>query len=130
MLLLSLSALGDQVAHMRTQMTQIATALSDGNADDAMSSFDKSFANYDKLRNYFEALANSFRLSNELEITDEEDSENETKLIVQWTLTITDPATNSSDTRDAELKVRLVRAGKKWKIVDFSPIELFNPQRP
>ncbi len=91
---------------------------------------DKSFANYDKLRNYFEGLANSFQLSNGVEITDEQDSENETKLTVDWTLTMTDLTTNYSDTRNAELSIRLVRNGKKWKIVDFSPIELFNPQRP
>jgi|GEM_PF-1228008 len=122
-------AFGDRAADMRSEIGQVATALTAGNPAEAIAPFDKSFANYQKLRDDFEGLTNAFQLVNEVDVVDERDTENETELTLNWTITMTDPATNYTESRSAELSVRLARNGRKWKIVDLSPIGLFNPQQ-
>ncbi len=118
----------DRAADVRAQLSYIATALSSGNAADAMSPFDKSFSNYEKLGNYFQGL-NAFQVANEIDVVDEQDTPADTKLTVNWTLTLTDLGTDTAERRTGEINVRLVRKDGKWKIVDFSPISLFNPQQ-
>ncbi len=118
----------DRTADVRADLGSIATALSAANPADAMTPFDKSFPDYDKLANYFQGL-NAFQVQNEVDIVDEQDTGTETKLTVDWTLTLTDLGTNSTERRTGEINVRLVSKKGKWKIVDFSPISLFNPQQ-
>ena len=118
----------DQSDAARRCLADIASALSASNPTDAMSPFAKSFAGYDTLSDYFVGLAKAFDLASEIDVTDEEDNPAETKLTVHWTLTLTDSQTNLSESRGAEIKVRLLLKGGKWKIVDFSPIALFDPQ--
>ena len=118
----------DQAHDVLDQIHHVATALSDGNAADAMTPFDKSFRDYDKLRDYFDALTRAFTITNEADVTDEQDAPNETKLTLQWSLTLTNAATGLSSPRGREVKARLVLKNGKWKILDFEPIDLFDPQ--
>lgn len=118
----------DRSADVRTQISYVATALTSGNAADAMSPFEKSFSDYEKLSNYFQGL-NAFQVGNEVDVVDEQDTDTDTKLTVKWTLTLTDSGTNATERRTADINVRLVLREGKWKIVDFSPISLFNPQQ-
>ena len=94
-----------------------------------MSPFDKSFKDYEKLGSYFDGLTNAFQLVNEVKVADEEDTETETKLTVDWTMTLTDLGLGYTEHRTGEINVRLVLKNGKWQIVDFSPIEMFNPQQ-
>lgn len=91
--------------------------------------FDSSCPNYEKLSNYFEGLTNSFRVENEIDINDEEDAATETKLTVNWTITLTDLGSNYTEQHRADINIRLALKGRKWKIVDFAPIEIFDPQQ-
>jgi len=116
----------DRAADVRAQIGRIATALSSGNPADAMVPFDKSFKDYEKLKGYFEALAR-YQLSNEVDVTDEEDSETETTISVHWTMTLADLGTNTSEERAADLKIRLVARDAKCTVVDLSPVDFFNP---
>ncbi len=118
----------DRSSDVRADISYVATALTSGNAADAMSRFDKSFSDYEKLRSYFQGL-NAFEVGNEVDVVDEQDTDTETKLTVNWTLTLTDAATDSTERRSGDINVRLVLREGKWKIVDFSPISLFNPQQ-
>lgn len=118
----------DRTADMRALISYIATALTAANPADAMTPFDKSFADYEKLSNYFQGL-NAFQVQNEVNIVDEQDTDTETKLTVDWTMTLTDLGSNSTEQRSAEIHVRLVPKKGKWAIVDFSPIGIFNPQQ-
>jgi hypothetical protein len=117
----------DRAADVLTQLNHVATALTDGNALDAMSPFDKSFADYDKLSSYFDGLTSAFQLANEAKVADEQDTETETKLTVDWTLTLTDLGTGYSEQRTGQINIRFILKDGKWKIVNFSPIDLFNP---
>jgi hypothetical protein len=112
----------------RAQVSYVASALTAGNAADAMSPFDKSFADYEKLRGYFSGLTSAFQLTNQLEVTEEQDSDGQATLTLEWTLTLTDAQTGYTTNRNATIHARLVPTGGKWKIVEFSPIELFDPR--
>lgn len=118
----------DRAADVLAQLNHIATALTDGNAVDAMSPFDKSLADYDKLSKYFDGLTNAFQLVNEVDISDEQDTETESKLTVNWALTLTELGTGYTEQRTGQINVRFILKDGKWKIVDFSPIDIFNPQ--
>jgi hypothetical protein len=109
-------------------VSSVASALSAGNPADAMTAFDKSFPAYEKLRDYFSGLTSAFQLVNQLEVTEEEDSSEEATLTLDWTLTLPPAQTGYTTNRNATIHVRLVEKGGKWKIVEFSPIELFDPR--
>ena len=115
-------------ADVRAQISSVATALSAGNPADAMAPFDKSFPNYEKLAEYFQGLV-AYNVENEVDVTDEQDTDTDTKLTVSWTLTLTDLGTNSTESHTGDVNIRLLKKDGKWKIVDFSPINFFNPQQ-
>ena len=124
-LLLAAAALGANTP--RQQVSHVASALTAREPADAMTPFDKSFADYDKLRGYFGGLTAAFDVTNQLEITEEQDLADEATITVEWTLTLVNAQNGYSQNRNASVHIRLVRKGTTWKIVDFSPVELFNP---
>jgi hypothetical protein len=131
LVLLDLSALprdADRPPSALEAINHVATALAGDNAADAMTPFDRSFTKYAKLRDYFSGLTDGSQLVNEVEVIDEQDSGTESNLTFEWTLTLTNKTTLQTERRTGEIHVRLKLEGGKWKIVDFSPIDLFNPQ--
>lgn len=112
----------------RQQVSHVASALTAREPADAMTSFDKSFTDYDKLRGYFGGLTAAFDVTNQLEVTEEQDLTDESTITVEWTLNLANAENGYSQNRKASVQVRLVRKGSTWKIVEFSPVELFNPQ--
>jgi len=116
----------DRPASVRAQISYIGTALTAGNAADAMVPFDKSFTDYERLRGYFLGL-NAFQVENEFDIVDEQDTADDSKLTVTWNLTLTDFGSDRTERRSADINIRLVLKNGKWKIVDFAPIDIFNP---
>jgi hypothetical protein len=128
LLIISHLAEADQGQDVLEPINHITTALADGNPSDAMAPFDKSFAGYDKLRDYFRALTSAFSITNEATVIDEEDAPAETKLTLQWTLSLTNQTNNQTDSRTSEVEVRMALKEGKWKVVDLSPIDMFDPQ--
>jgi hypothetical protein len=131
LVIVSLPALplyADQPRDVLAKINYVAAALAAGNPIDAMTPFDRSFANYVKLRDYFSGLTDSSQLVNEVDVTDEQDSATESNVTAAWTLTLTNKTTLQTERRTGEIHIRLTLQNGKWKIVDFSPLELFNPQ--
>lgn len=127
--MLPATARADRAGDVLARLNHVATSLTDGNSLDAMSPFDKSFNDYDKLSSYFDGLTSAFQLTNEIKVTSEEDTETETKLTVDWTLNLADLGLGYTEHRTGEIHVRLVLRDGKWEIVDFAPIDLFNPRQ-
>ena len=125
-LLLAALALGADTP--RQQVGHVASALTAREPAGAMTPFDKSFSEYDKLRGYFGGLTAAFDVTNQLEVTEEHDSTDEATLTVEWALTLVNAQNGYSQNRNASVRIRLVRKSGQWKIVEFSPVELFNPQ--
>ena len=120
-------ARADASSDARAQVAAVAEALTADDAVQAMTHFAKSFPDYDKLRLYFEGLS-AFQVENQLEITDEQDTPKNVALTITWDITLTDIGSDRSRRRTGEIHVKLIPVESKWRIVEFSPIDIFNPQ--
>jgi hypothetical protein len=127
--LLVLAATALRAETPRERVSYVASALTAGNASDAMTPFDRSVADYEKLRGYFSGLTNAYQLTNQLEITEEEDSSETAMLTLEWTLTMVNEQTGYARNRNSTVHVRLEMRHGKWMILEFSPLELFDPQQ-
>ena len=128
LLLASTSSAGaDQPAEIRARLHDVATALTDRNPAGAMTPFSKSLPEYERLRRYFDGLTEAFSIVNEVDVLDEQDTETATVARIRWALTLSNPQTDLSTHRSAEIDVRFAREKGKWKIVAFAPIDLFDP---
>lgn len=123
----SVASAANDTPDARALLSQIATALSAGNAAAAMIPFAKSYPDYGKLRDYFEGLTGAFRIASDIDTSDEQDSGNEVSLTVHWTLALSDLQARYTVNKSADIEVKIARQGRKWKIVQFSPVDLFNP---
>jgi hypothetical protein len=119
-----------QSADALATVNYIASALSDDNPTDAMTPFDKSYADYDKLASYFQGLVDRALITSELQVVDEKDSENTIDLVVQWTMDLSNRnMIGLTENRSEELHLRLIKIKGKWKIASLSPLSFFDPQR-
>jgi hypothetical protein len=120
-------AAADASSDARAQVAAVAEALSSGDAADAMTHFSKSLPDYDKVRRYFEGLS-AFQVENQLNFTDEEDSDTSVGLTITWDITLTDLGSDRSRRRTGEIHVKLAPTDSKWRIVEFTPLDIFNPE--
>lgn len=128
-LLLAASLFADPSSDLRATLQRVATGLTDENPADAMKPFARSFVDYDKLSGYFEGLTGSYQITNEVDVADEQDSPDQVVATIEWTITLSDNTNPGvQDSRYGQIHVRMVREQKRWKIVEFSPIDLFNPR--
>jgi len=110
------------------QVASVATALTAGSAAEAMMPFDKSCAGYAELRDDFSALVSAYQLVSQIEILEQSIVGADATLTVRWVLTLSDPVTQLSETRAQDVTVKLSYLRYQWRIVGFSPLDLFNPE--
>ena len=128
LLITKLVLAGDQQAEIRSQLSDVGSALTGSNPADAMTPFSRSYSDYNKLRDYFTGLTNAFSIVNEVDVLDEADTDKNSVATLSWTITLSNgPISGNSTQRTAEIHARFVRENGKWKIVEFSPIDIFNP---
>ena len=126
----SLRVEADQPAEVRSVLNDVAGALTASNPADAMTRFSKSFADYDKLRDYFIGLTAAFSIVNEVDVLDEKDTAMDSTATVRWTITLANaPVSGNSIQRSGEIHIHIVQEKRKWRIVQFSPIDLFDPSK-
>lgn len=126
--LISLDA-ADQ-ADLLEPVSYVATALTNDDSSDAMKPFDKQMPDYDRIKRCFAGLMDRGLLSNKITVIRDESSGDTATLVLNWTLTIEsrlDPVSN--ERRQREVTVKLKHEKKGWKIVSFSPIDLFEPSQ-
>jgi hypothetical protein len=117
----------DRPAEVRALVSSIATALSSGDAAEAMRAFGPSYSELGRLRGYFETLASSYAITNEVDVIDEQDSDTDSKVTLNWALTLTDLVSDASEHREGEIHARVIVTKDGLKVVEFSPINLFDP---
>jgi hypothetical protein len=108
-------------------VNRVTTALSDGDAAGAIAPFDKSCPDYEKLSEYFGALTNAFAITNEADLSDEQDSDDSASLTFEWTLTLASNASAETIRRQQQVKVEVARRGDQWRIINLSPVSFFSP---
>lgn len=119
----------NQSADIRSRLNEIASSLTAGDPASAIAPFSSAYANYQKLRDYFSGLTNAFSIVNEIDVLEEADSKTESVAKISWVITLTNPQNNFNIQRSAEIHVRFIREQGKWKVVEFSPISIFDPSQ-
>ncbi len=128
MLVAASAMMADQAHDVLHVVNNLTTALGDNDAPEAMSYVDRSFAGYDRMAADLGNLTAGYSISNEADVIDEDDTADESKLTLDWSLTLRSQGTGQTVSRHEQVLVRLVCKGKRWKIVDFAPLKLFDPQ--
>lgn len=126
MLFASLAA-ADQPRDVLDAINHLSSALASGDPADAMTPFDRNMAGYDTLQDYFVGLTSSYQITNEAEVIDEQDSPSESELTLRWAVILTGRQSNVTTRKAAEVHVKLRLFKRQWKIVEFTPIDIFTP---
>jgi hypothetical protein len=113
---------------IRQQVERVGAGLAARNAEDAITPFDKSFDNYERLRDYFTALTTAYSVVSELEVTDEQIGDQDAALTVHWVLVLSDLSSGLSENREENLTIKLNLKKSDWKIVSLEPLDFFNPE--
>jgi hypothetical protein len=83
---------------------------------------------YDLLRRYFHALAEAFDTSSSVDVAEFEESADKAEIRLRWLLRVTRPGTAMRLTdREQQVKAKLERRGKKWRVTALDPVEFFRP---
>jgi hypothetical protein len=125
--LLCLIARADDSADVHRVIGDLANAISAGEVSQAMSGFSKKCADYGKLNDYFDALAGAYFVENTVAFTDEEISATEASVSLHWDLALTTKQSGFTKNRSADVTVKLAREGKHWRIMELTPLSLFDP---
>ena len=116
----------DSEKDARDLIASLAEALSAGNAEAFLDSFDRSMPDFDKLRYNVQSLVSQADVSCNIEITSNEGDDTERSLTLDWILSIDPKEASPGSKRWQKIaKCRLKKTGKKWKIVSFEPVDLF-----
>ena len=133
LLVLPVALRADRSEDLMAVISYIATALTAGNASDAMLPFDASLPGRDKLSGYFDALCTEVTVRSDVEMIEEKGTDTESDALLRWTLDLRGRMNNDElERRVRQVHVRFVPAPSHakyglWKIVSFDDIELFNP---
>lgn len=122
-----LPARADDSAEVHSVIADVATALSNGDAALAMAGFSKSYAGYDKLSADFDALSQAYYVESQIEFTDENVADAAATVTVHWAMTLTTRQSGFTKNRNSDITLKLARERKHWRIVEISPIAIFDP---
>lgn len=108
--------------------TELAAALTAGNAQEFMAPFDRSFPDYGRLRDNVRALVELGETQSYLDVVANEGDATRRTLEVDWELRIrrTMDATISAR-RQVRVACTLVLRGKRWVVVQFKPVDFLAP---
>ena len=109
-------------------LTEVASALSERNAETALAAFDPSMPGYETLRANVLALLRDTEVQSSIELEAEQGGSEERVVELDWLLKIRpDQEATPSTRRQQRVKCRLRKTGRKWRIVSFEPLEFLAP---
>lgn len=118
----------DDASDIWDLLTQAAAALSDGNAAEFMQAFDRSMPGYEMLASNISGLLGEYEVQSSIELLSEEGSGSTQTVELDWYLELIEQVDETNLTRRRErITCRLMKMGKKWKIVSLEPIAFFAP---
>lgn len=106
----------------------MASALSDSNPRDFLLSIDPAMPGYEQFAANIRALAHENAVSNVVELTNQKGDDQSEEVELDWQMDIKGIGQSDiSVSREAVVKCRLERRGKKWRIVSLAPLDFFAP---
>ena len=118
----------DDVQDVWDLFTEMAAALSDGKAGQFMKAFSPGMPGFDTLRMDIDALLASYELQSSIEVLQETGDSAAQMVVLDWYLQIVQKLDTGAVTRRREqVRCRLIKQQKKWRITSFEPLSLFKP---
>jgi hypothetical protein len=116
----------DDASDIWELLTDAASALSAGSSNDFMRDFDRSMPGYEILANNIAGLVGEYEVQSSIELLSEEGSGAARTVELDWILQLVqqEDETNASRRRD-RVTCRVMKMGKKWRIVSLEPIAFF-----
>ncbi|SRR5712692_8887327 len=108
-------------------ITELAASLTAGNAQEFMAAFDRGMPGYDKLRDNVTALVRSGETQSYIEIVKNEGDDKVRTIDMSWELRVKREGDATASRREAQVRCKLEKQGKRWKIVEMAPVEFLGP---
>jgi hypothetical protein len=121
----------DEAQDIRDFFGQLLSALSEGNADQFLKSFDRSMPGYGMLAVNVEALLAQANVQSSVEVLSDEGTDSSRMLELDWVLQVVQvQAAGGATERRERVHCTLTRKGNKRRITRMEPLSLFAPPEP
>jgi hypothetical protein len=118
----------DDAADVWDLLSQAAAALSEGNVVDFLEVFDRSMPGYQMLETNVSALVREYQVRSSIEPLTDEGNKGSRNIVLDWFMELVEQQDETNIARRRErVHCRLVKTGKKWKIVGLDPVAFFAP---
>ena len=112
-------------------LTEMASALSEGNALAFLKPIDRAMPDYQKLQDNVVVLVAQNDLASSIEVLKDEGDDKRRRVELDWFLELRSHEIHGPyERRRKVVKCRLERDKKKWKIVALEPADFFAPPSP
>ncbi len=123
--------LADDAQEIWDLFTQMASALSEGNAVQFLRGFDPSMPGYRTLEANVTALVNQAQVQSSIEVLSDEGNGAARSVELDWFLQLVSQQDAAGSVRRRErVRCKVVKQARKWHITAFEPLALFAPPRP
>jgi hypothetical protein len=107
----------------------MASGLSEGNPGQFLQAFDRSMKGYAELAANVRALVEQADVLSAVELVEDGGDEQHRNVTVDWLLQLADKQNSAAVTRRQQnIKIRLEKQKKKWRIVSLEPLSFFSPR--
>jgi len=108
----------------------MASGLSEGDAGQFLRAFDPSMKGYAELAANVRALVEQTDVLSAVELVEESGDEQHRNVTVDWLLQLGDKQNRAAAARRQQnIKCRLEKQKKRWRIVSIEPLEFFAPPK-
>lgn len=108
-------------------VNEMAASMSEADAGGFLSYIDKSCPCHDELRDRVFVVAEHYLVESAIRVVDSEEADGVVTAKLSWMVKIRrEKAENPISAREVEVTVKMVKRGKKWKVIAFDPVTLFD----
>jgi hypothetical protein len=109
-------------------LANLATALTDGDSDDALDLFDSKMSTYPEIEQKLEALTAQDDINCAIDIVTDEESNGVHKLDLDWFMQLKSQIDDSQlERRRERVQVEMRQIKGVWKVTSISPLTIFDP---
>ena len=124
------SVLADPRQEVYDLLASMASGLSEGNSGQFLQAFDQSMKGYAEFAANIRALVDQTDVLSAIELVDDVGDAEHRTVTVDWLLQLADKQDRAVVTRRQQnIKCRLEKQKRKWRIVSLEPLAFFAPPR-
>jgi len=129
--LAAVSLRGDDAQQVWDVLSDLASALSEGNAIAFLKPFDRKMPGFETLERDVTALLNANTVQSSIQIEAEQGDSATQTVELDWQLLIVEQQNSASSfQRKERVRVKFAKQGKNWRITSLEPLVFFAPPRP